>query len=78
MCYRKVKQDYCKLLRNYLATLYEESVVERNYIRLLDQITHTKLISEKHMRAHYDVLPDTMCKNRDYRGYIMEIFDLNN
>ncbi|KAJ6217406.1 hypothetical protein RDWZM_008563 [Blomia tropicalis] len=74
---REEKIAYCKLLKRYLDTLYEVTMVEDVYNRLLKQLDRTECISESHVKAYFDVSPNEISKN-GLGGLIMEIFDLNN
>lgn len=74
---REEKMTYCRLLKQYLATLYEESMVDEMYGRLLNQLHLTETISDYHVKAYFDVSANEVAKN-GIGGLIMEIFDLNN
>ena len=74
---RDERTAYCNLLRQYLSALYEESMVDEMYNRLLNQLQLTETISDYHVKAYFDVSANEVAKN-GIGGLIMEIFDLNN
>ena len=74
--YRKEHQIYINLLRRHLETIYDPSMVEITFMKLMDQLELTKTISESHVKSYFDVSTSKIEESGISR-LLLEIFDLN-
>ena len=72
---RTEQQCYTNLLKRHLETIYEQSIVESTFQKLMAQLILTKSISEGHVKAYFDV-STSQIEEAGLSRLLMEIFEL--
>ena len=74
--YSSEQQCYINLLKRYLQTIYDETLAESTFYKLMDQLKITTTVSEVHIKAYFDV-NTSQIEETGIGSLLMEIFDLN-
>ncbi|CAG2102678.1 unnamed protein product [Medioppia subpectinata] len=73
---RVEQQGYISLLKRYLQTIYDETLGESIFYKLMDQLKFTATTSEVHIKAYFDV-STSQIEETGIGSLMMEIFELN-